>query len=260
MTVVSYTIILALLLLSLATMAYLYSFQAKKQKLLLAAVGVTGASGLVLGAAVYFTWSAGSGTGSSAILLAFILAWMTVFGYFKFGMKNSGLLTLPVAILVLLGEVFSSTGAALPVDESLTSYRNIHILAAILGECMAIGAFATSLTYLWQHRNLKKKNMPLVSSEVPALDKLSSILDLSLWLGLGFLTVALISGAYFYLHSLTKEGFAAKIVWAICVWLWYLIILVLRHVLRKSPILTARLSLVGFFILATSLFGILFTT
>jgi ABC-type uncharacterized transport system permease subunit len=130
-------------------------------------------------------------------------------------------------------------------------------MAAILGQALAIAAFSISLMYLWQHRNLKKKIISQISDKVPALDKLSRLLNYTLWLGLFFLTTALISGAYYSFLTKVAIGLEIKVLWAICVWAWYMAILVLKNVMKKPTKFVAKLSLIGFFILAVSLFGIM---
>lgn len=254
-----YAAITSLVLLSLATMAYIYSFQKNNPLYGKIALGLVFGSSIVLTLQILHSLQMDNGLASSAILLSCCLGWITIIGHVKFDMKLSGILTLPISILVLLVDLFDGTSLEQVSRGPSVIFRDMHILTAILGQTAAIGAFVTSLMYLWQHRNLKKKNFDLISNQVPALDRLSSVLNLTLWLGLTLFSVALISGAYYSARSDLTMGLGPKVIWAISVWSWYLAILIVRNVFKKSEILAARLSLFGFFILALSLFGILFS-
>lgn len=194
---------------------------------------------------------------STSVLLAFILCAMTVAAHLTLDLKLFGVLTMPLSMLLLLVDLFRTPAATTGVMEPLLLFKNFHIMAAIFGQASVIAAFSISLMYLWQYRNLKKKLISQLSDRVPALDKLSRLLNVTLWVGLVFLTVALISGAYYSSMTKITAGLELKVIWAICVWAWYTAILVLKNVLKKPPKLIAKLSLVGFFILAVSLFGII---
>ena len=183
---------------------------------------------------------------------------MTIVGQVFYRMGLAGIFALPLSTLMLLLDLFMKPSKFQSAEAPYLVFRDVHIITAILGEAMAIGAFTISMMYLWQHQNLKNKILDQITNKVPALDKLDKLLNLTLWLGMLFLTTALISGAYYTTRSAAQDGITLKVIWALSVWIWYMAILVLKNVLKKSTSYVAKLSLVGFFFLAISLFGVIF--
>ena len=98
-----------------------------------------------------------------------------------------------------------------------------------------------------------------------ALDKLESFLGVSLVLGFSFITISLVSGAFVGQNPVSQmqgsdvaNGLVLKIVWAISVWIWYLLILVAKNILLKPAKRISQMSLIGFFLLTCTAFGQLF--
>ncbi|MDB2447213.1 cytochrome c biogenesis protein [bacterium] len=251
-----YSTISSLVVISVASMAFIFSYQKDKESYSNIGLGLTGIAGLVLLYEIIRSFYSDGQLSSTSVLLACVLCWMTLAGQLKFQMKLAGILTLPLSILLLLLDLFKAPSRFVSAEEPFIIFRDAHIVTAILGQAMAIGAFSTALMYLWQHRNLKKKLIDQISDKVPALDKLSRVLNATLWLGLIFLSIALISGAYYTSRSVISSGLEFKIIWAIGVWCWYMAILVVKNVFKKPTTFVSKLSLIGFFILAVSLFGI----
>lgn len=238
-------------------MAFIFSFQRNQEKFAKAGIFLTFLAAGSLFSETMRSISENGQLSSTAVLLAGILCLMTLVGQIAFKISLAGIFTLPISTLLLLLDLFQSPARYIATYGSQSIYRNLHIMSAILGEAMAIGAFSISMLYLWQHKNLKHKTINHISNKLPALEKLSSLLDICLWAGMIFLSIALISGAFYSSQSLEHSGLTIKILWALAVWGWYMAILVIKNVLKKRPKFVAKLSLVGFFLLATSLFGII---
>jgi ABC-type uncharacterized transport system permease subunit len=148
--------------------------------------------------------------------------------------------------------------ASLMADSNLL---RTHIATAVIGQAFAIGACGAALMMLWQERKLKKREIIDVPSTFPAMDSLSRALTSTLWLGFSFISVSLLTGAIIVQSYSVPENFSitGKASWAILVWGWYFIILVLKNILSYRPLKIARMSLIGFALLALSWFGMAFT-
>lgn len=202
-----------------------------------------------------------NGQMASGILLSTALAWLGVVTSFFFNIKAIISFLAPLVTVILLGE--SLFGNWTTTSSSLTSgglLSSIHIMLAICGEAFAIGACGLAILYLWQRHVLKNKLLQWLGLEIPALDRIGSYLGYSLWLGFIFLTIGLLTGAlYSRWQARPLDGeLQLKIVWALAVWIWYLVILVRKNVFNGSARTIARMSLGGFVLLAVSFFGLLF--
>lgn len=134
-----------------------------------------------------------------------------------------------------------------------------HIVGATVGQLLALVACIVALVYLWQRNVLKKKTFNQLSRRVPALDWLEKILMGCLWTGFVFLTMALVSGIYYFFNQAEYTAASIeKFVWASLVWLWYLATIVMRKVYSQPSRRIAHMSLVGFMLLGAAVFGLLF--
>lgn len=198
--------------------------------------------------------------GNSAVLLAAALAWGTVISWFVWQVELVGAFTSPVIAVILVSAIFFSAGGHSLTSTGSQPAIKLHVATAILGQSFAILACGLSLLFLWLDQKLKTRQLGALPEKFPAISTLSRALAGTLWLGFIFITLSLLSGSLFALLGLIPAGtnMAPKVSWAILVWVWYLAILVLRGVLGYRPHKVARMSLVGFFLLAFSWFGLLF--
>ena len=196
---------------------------------------------------------------SSGLILIMAVSLMTIIASLKFKIKMMGTFVSPLATLVLLFLAFSYPSDELHIKASPPSgLASFHIVVSILGQAFGIAACGVSLLYLLQQRALKKKLLNFLSSATPPLDKLESVLLKSLWAGFICLSLGLISGAIYTGFFITKadSGLHIKIGWAVGVWTFYLSILLAKNVFSKSSSLIAKMSLLGFFFLLLSFFGL----
>ena len=206
------------------------------------------------------TLTVANGQLASGMLLSMAIAWLGVVAGFFFNIRAIISFLAPLVTIILLGESLFGSWAT---SSSLTSgglLSSVHILLAICGEAFAIGACGLAILYLWQRHILKNKLLQWLGLEIPALDRIGSYLGYSLWLGFIFLTIGLLTGAlYSRWQARPLDGeLQLKIVWALAVWGWYLVILVRKNVFNGSARSIARMSLGGFVLLAVSFFGLLF--
>lgn len=138
--------------------------------------------------------------------------------------------------------------------------RNIvffHISSAIAGELIAILASLISLLFLFQHRLLKLKKITILLARLPSLEKLEVCLSRLLRTGFVLLSLSLASGFFILYELWPKAPDNYKILWAISVWIWYLIVFILK-ICYKKRLFTAQMSLLGCILLSTALFGYIF--
>jgi ABC-type uncharacterized transport system permease subunit len=196
----------------------------------------------------------------SGHMLAATLGLLSLLAFLKFHVRPIGAFTAPLATLILLFQFFA---APIPVPSASPSGALLiytHIVMAILGQTFAIGACAVSVLYLWQRNALKKRQLDQIPAQVPAMDKLDTLLVRFLWTGFTFITLSLLSGAVFVQSFQFPDmpALQAKVIWAIAVWAWYLATLIARNVLNHPGRRIAQMSLGGFLLLAMSYFGMAF--
>ena len=196
---------------------------------------------------------------SSGLVLIAAMGVITIFSHSYFKIKTMGLFVSPLATLVLAYLAVSYPRHSHHVEQSPPGlFASFHIGVSVLGVAFGISAFAVSLLYLFQQRALKKKLFNFLSSATPPLDKLENSLMFTLWAGLACFTLGVITGAIYlgFFVQGSISGIVWKVVWAIFVWFWYLMILLAKNVLGRSGSVIARMSLVGFVILLGFFFGL----
>jgi ABC-type uncharacterized transport system permease subunit len=165
----------------------------------------------------------------------------------------------PLATLMLLVQFFMAPAApGVGGPPPPTGLLTVHVAAAMIGQACAIIAFAFSAVFLWQQSLLKRKLINQLPDKSPALDAIERWFTLALWIGFSFLTVSLLTGAFFApkYQPESNPGLDLKIIWAVVIWVWYLAILLAKNVFNRAARVIARMSLVGFLLLAVSFFGI----
>lgn len=138
---------------------------------------------------------------------------------------------------------------------TLTGLTGVHIFTAIAGEGLCVVAFCGSLLYLWQHRRLKNKVLG-TNNIGTSLNVLDRIVERSSLSGLFLLTVSLISGvALAFAGADMSQVGLVKILWAIAVWVWYVVSIFGRSAWGWRGRLGARLSVSGSLLIFLALFG-----
>lgn len=193
----------------------------------------------------------------SALLLSACVGWLSILGHTFFRFRLMGVFTTPVCALILLMHFYFSETALLKSTDGGWLVIG-HVFSAILGQSLAILASAVSLFYLWQQNALKKKILQNMNRDIPALDRLSKILEKALWLAFLFLSLSLLTGAFFtFYYSTEGDDFFVKTIWAVIVWVWYLVILIGRNAMHIAEKRVAQLSVIGFVLIAMTYFGVL---
>ena len=198
-------------------------------------------------------------TETAGLLLTSAIGWLAIGGHLQFGMRLIGAFVAPLATLILLIQAFVAPlkGAPPASAEAGAALVSVHVAMAILGEAFAIIACAVSVVYLWQQNLLKKKLLDQLGQNVPAIDRLAFLLRVSLWSGFIFITLSLVTGALYtqMYEAPASLKLKAKVVWAACVWAWYLATLLAGSVFARPSRRIAQMSLAGFVLIAITYFG-----
>ncbi len=202
------------------------------------------------------TWGA-----SAAPLLAAMIGAGAIVADRWLGVRLAAAMLAPLGMLVLLVHFFAAPVPQIAPTMWLTGF---HISMALAGQVMAIAACVLSVLYLRQHNALKRHKILELQPGVPALDRLDQWLKIALISGFVMLTCSLVTGALFMtalppgINATTLIALRAKILWAVAVWSWYLAILVARNILRSPARIIARMSVIGFALMALAWFGLIF--
>ena len=203
----------------------------------------------------------GNWGGSAAPLLAAMIGAGAIAADRWLGVRLAAAMLAPLGMLVLLVRFFAAPVPQIAPTMWLTGF---HISMALAGQVMAIAACVLSVLYLWQHNALKRRKIHELQPGIPALDRLDQWLKIALISGFVMLTCSLVTGALFMTAlppgttAATLIALRAKILWAVAVWSWYLAILVARNILRSPARVIARMSVVGFVLMAIAWFGLIF--
>lgn len=195
----------------------------------------------------------------SGSMLAAVLGLITILSHIKGKIKTIGSFIAPLITLILLIQMFinSSPQNNVQIASYPKAFLMTHIVFATSGEAFAIIAFGISVIYLWQRRVLKQKLLKQLSNRVPAIDNLENYLNKSLWIGFILMTLALLSGVFFFQNWGNQySDVFIKVIWAISIWIWYLAILIARYTFQLPMRTIAKMSLIGFFLLTLTFFGV----
>ncbi len=253
-------IVISLLAYALASGFYVHAFPKpdQRQKYVMAGFLSFLAATVTMTAVIITSRSYGQYTQLSGLVLIATISWLSVIGFFKVKLKMLGTFVAPFATFIILLQFFTAPRHGHVLIPGTSGWGYTHIIFSLLGEAFAICACAVSVMYLLQQQALKKKQLARINSATPPIDKLERTLIASLWVGFTFITLALISGAIytqFFLATITSS-LGTKIVWAMAVWLWYLITLLARNIFNVSGRKIAWMSLWGFLLLMIALFGL----
>ena len=219
--------------------------------MLLATVFITASSVLYL--------RQGDWDGQTGIFLTAAVCWLTVVGRYLLALPLMTVLIAPLATLVLLVQFFIVSDPIHGGHYSGTAsvVLGIHIVCSIIGMAFSVISCGVSALYLWQQYLLKKKLLHRLLQDAPAIDTLNRYMLLALKLGFIFLTLGLVTGAFFYQHYgvPAEQSFKVKIIWAMIVWFWYLAILIAQKLAGSSGKSIAKMGMLGFFLLLSTYFG-----
>jgi cytochrome c-type biogenesis protein CcsB len=198
--------------------------------------------------------------------LSSFLAWAMVLAFFmvyvRTGVDALGLAVYPVAFgLVLLSNLTPAAEVGDPILRSL--FLPIHTTLAFFGYGALFVAFGMGILYLVQERELKTRSPRAFYYLAPSLERCDTISARSVFVGFGFLTLAIVTGLL-WSHSARGRYWSwdAKELSALAAWVIYVVLIVARQRTGWGGRRAALLGIAGFgavvltFFCATALTGV----
>jgi HemX protein len=215
-------------------------------------VALIGAAVLVhLAALVLFTTTYRElplvGLGASLSSFAFLVGACLLAAALATESRPLGLVLAPIIALVLLAVLLLGVAPTGEEPEFRGVWFTLHVILAFIAYAAMAVAFASSLLYLVQFRELKDKRFGNIFRFVPSLETLDRMTHRSLLLGLPALTFALALGWAWtirFRHSLSMND--PKIIWAMFSWVAFVIALVLRRGRVDVERRSARMTVTAF--------------
>jgi ABC-type uncharacterized transport system permease subunit len=162
-------------------------------------------------------------------LLAFLV--MLFFGaiYLRYRVTSPGIFVFPVVFLLTFSAAIAQEPPQFTSELLRNSWIVVHVALILAGYAALFFAFAASVLYLLQERNLKSKRAGGLLGRLPALETLDEIGYRSLLLGFPFMTFGLIAGAVVASAAFGPRFFLdPKIVLSVLMWAVYMVLLYTR--------------------------------
>ncbi|MGQ0813542.1 MAG: cytochrome c biogenesis protein CcsA [Gemmatimonadota bacterium] len=244
--------ILTLVLYLLVGGLYTLSLAAGRTALPRPGVALIGAAVLVHAAAlVAFTVKYGElplvGLGPSLSSFAFLIGACLFAAALVTEARPLGLVLAPVIALLLIAVIALGLAPSSQKSEFGGVWFAAHVVLAFIGYAGLAVAFAASLLYLLQFRDLKQKRFGKGFRFFPALETLDRVGRRALLVGFSTLTLALVLGWAWtvqFKHSLELSD--AKVIWALFTWLAFAAALAARAGGAGAERRGARMNIVAF--------------
>jgi ABC-type transport system involved in cytochrome c biogenesis permease subunit len=190
--------------------------------------------------------------GSSFVAWAIVLAFLAT--YLRTRVDALGLFAYPAAFtLVLISNLTAATEKTDPILHGIIF--PIHTTFALLGYGPLFLAFAMGALYLVQERELKSRSPRRFYYLLPSLERCDTISARSVAVGLGFLTVAIVTGLLWSHEVHGRYWTADPKEWsAVLAWLLYVVLLTARHRAGWGGRQAAWLSIAGFLVVVFTFF------
>ncbi len=136
-------------------------------------------------------------------------------------------------------------------------WRYVHLPFIVLGTTFLIAAFITSIMYLIQESQLKKKNFGFIFQRFPALDTIASINNTSLQIGFYFFTIGVMLGfAWMLQNNLEEILLSMKIIFSVLTLFVFAILMILKRKSTTTPKQTAQWTVIGFVLILVTYIGV----
>jgi ABC-type uncharacterized transport system permease subunit len=136
-----------------------------------------------------------SGFINSISLCAFLLGLLFVLVYWKYRIESLGALLFPLVFVMTAIAAVRSPVHTWTTPAARSTWLVVHIVLVLLGYAAIVLTAFTSLLYLLQERQLKRKRPLGILAKLPPLGTLDSIVSSSLGLGFVLITVGVVTGA-----------------------------------------------------------------
>ncbi len=141
---------------------------------------------------------------------------------FRFKIPLLGTFLVPVGFFFNILSLFSRNVQVAQLKVASPFLLGIHTGFLMLGEALFILAFASSVMYLIQEKNLKSKRFNQWYSRLPSLGKLEEMTGLGISAGFPLITTGLLIG-FFWAAKIWGPGwyFDPKVIWSTAMWIIY---------------------------------------
>jgi ABC-type uncharacterized transport system permease subunit len=185
------------------------------------------------------------------------LAWSVTLIYLLIGpayrLSLMGAFTAPLVFALQTFALLAPIDRPHVLSMKPSAWLELHASVSLV----AYGAFALAgiagVMYLIQERQLKRRRINSMFYHFPPLTDLFAAITRLVWLGMFLLTVGLVAG-FFTGQPLPVLHMA----WSLGVWVFYAVILFVRHLRSTAPRAIAALCIVAFSAALTLLWGITF--
>jgi cytochrome c-type biogenesis protein CcsB len=193
------------------------------------------------------------------LALAFF-AWSIIGVYLLFQVRYR--LMVLGSFVAPIAAFFMILSSALPhVPDTVPPYLKgiwlyLHVIFMFLGDGIFAMAFVSSIMYLIQERQIKRKTRGTMFKRLPSLETLDSINHYSIIYGFSLITLGMITGAAYAQNALgTYWSWDPKEVWSLITWVCYAILLHERLAVGWQGRRSAIMSIFCFMVLIFTFLG-----
>jgi len=189
------------------------------------------------------------------------LAWCLVLVYFVFSfgkikIHTVGCFVIPLVIALLVLSRLTFFHIISPFGPYLRNFWfPVHAISGLISHSFLLFGVITSVMYLLQEREIKRKKLGIFFKKFPPLEYLDRTTEKALYLGFIFLTLAMISGAMW--SDLVFGDYwmwSPKQVVTFVLWLLYAILIHQRVLIGWRGKKTAQMFILAFFVWLLSFF------
>jgi ABC-type uncharacterized transport system permease subunit len=167
-------------------------------------------------------------------------------------LQNLLIVLFPLSALAVLVSTFAPDSA--PAQSHISGGMMLHISSSLLAYSVLTLAAVQAAALSLQDHQLKQRRTRGIVQILPPLQLMESMLFELLWIGLGLLTISIVSGALF-VDDLFAQHLAHKTVLTIAAWLLFATLLWGHYQLGWRSKTAVRLTLAGFTLLMLAFFG-----
>jgi len=188
-------------------------------------------------------------------------AWAIVLSHIilqvRFRVRVLGALILPVVVAFMLFAYVQDKSISPLIPALQSNWLGIHTTLAFLGNAFFVIAFAGSVLYLVQERQLKSKHPGSLFHRLPSLDVLDRLHYRSLTIGFPLMTFGIITGAIWGASAWGSYwSWDPKETWSLITWFIYAALVHARLTIGWRGRKAAYLSILGFAAILFTFLGV----
>ena len=188
-------------------------------------------------------------------------SWTIICSYFilqyRFRIKVLGALILPIVVAMMAFSLSFDRKIEPLIPALQSNWLGIHTTLSFLGNAFFVIAFAASVLYLLQERQLKSKQTGSLFHRLPSLDVLDRLHYRSLTIGFPLMTFGIITGALWAGSAWGAYwSWDPKETWSFITWLIYAALVHARMTAGWRGRKAAYLSIVGFAAILFTFLGV----